>query len=341
VSKLLSGSGLSIALECAWAYHQNSKYPDAIRDDAAEDGTRVHEVIATKLTPGAESRPLRPELACKAARALEWLEREGIAVVGVERAFAYRPSDRSARVLGDNIGREYEAHGLDAQNEIPLTVDLVGRRRDGTYVVVDWKNDALQYNIEPASESLQLGLGAYCVAKVTHARTVDGVYAFVGADDVATDTETFNGMNFLRVLGRTEQAWTNSKRSLAPVEGSHCRYCPALGACPKTKERLGELSEDKSIVWTTEYVSDENDVKMILAVTAMEKSIEAIRTALKQRAEAKGGVINLGNGKAWTKIVVQTKGFNKRKAEELLGERISECITTTEQERFVQKKVKE
>lgn len=343
MSRTLSGSALGIAVECGWAYHKDSAYPEAPRDDAAKDGTTFHDGINARLTPGAALPMMRPELAAKARAAVAWLESEGIAVVASERSYAYRPSDRSVRVLGDNINREYEAHGLDVNNEIPFTVDLVGRRRDGTYVVVDWKNDALQGFLEPAGDSLQLGMAAYAVAQSMLARQVDAVYAFVGADEVRSDVGSHNGFSLLRILGRAEQAWTNTKRKSEPVDGSHCRYCPALGACPKTKANLSELSETlpegKGITWTTEYISDENDAKMVLSLTAMEKAVENIRDALKERARAKGGLA-LPNGKVWQLSVRSRSSFDKAKAEELLGDRFAECVRSIEYETFVQKKVK-
>lgn len=337
MSRILSGSALTIAAACGWAYRESSIYPEVPRDEAASDGDTVHANIQARLTPGMAVPSIRPELMMKARQAVDWLRAERIVPMACEAAYAFRPSDRSVRHLGDNINREYEKHGLDQKNEIPLTVDLVGRRWDGTYVVVDWKSEHLEGHLEPAEDSLQLGLAAYCVAKLVHARTVEAVYAFTAADQVRTDWVRHNGMSLLRVLGRTDQAWANSKRNSLPVDGEHCRYCPALGACPKTKESLGALPEGQGITWTTEYVSDENDAKMVQSITAMEKAIENIREALKARALEKGGIY-LGNGKVWKQVVSQRTTFDKRKAEELLGERIAECTGKIEVAQFRQVK---
>jgi hypothetical protein len=345
VSRLLSGSGVAIAAECGWAYHADSEYTEAPRDEEATEGQEVHDGIAMRLTPGAEYKALRPELAAKVQQALAWLAEEKIAVLGVERAFAYKPSDKSVRVLGDNIDRKYEEHGLDPATEIPFSVDLVGRRADGTYVVVDWKNEFLQGHLEPAADSLQLGLAAHALARTMSARQVDVVYAFIAPDQVSAEWASHNGLSLLRVLGRTEQAWLNSKRRRLPVQGAHCRYCPALGACPETRAQFGNIAEEqlpdvpKGIVWSTEYVSDENDALLAMNGTAMEKAVERIRAALKERARARGG-IDLPNGKFYGLNVSSRSTFNKKKAEELLGDRFAECVGRIEVESFIQMKRK-
>lgn len=329
MSRLVSGSALGIAVECGWAYHKESEYPERPTTSEASDGTLVHGGL-----DGVSKPKLRPELMATVAQAQEYLERRGIQILAREITYACRVSDRSIRVLGDHLSRAYVENGLDPETEIPITLDLVGRDPDGAFVVVDYKTGQRDY-VTPADENLQLGLGALCVASAYQVRKIKVVNLFVSPGGCYSDECELGTIHLMKVQNAVDKAWINTKKRLPTAPGEHCRFCPALGACPSTKAALAEVAptETQGVVFTTEFVSLENDQKLVTLLPMMEKALDTIKDALKTR-----GPVPLPNGKVWKAVVSQRKSLSKDKVAELLGDRIEECYSTIEVESYRQVK---
>jgi hypothetical protein len=329
MSRLLSGSALGIAVECGWAYHKDSSYPEPQQTDAASDGTDVHAVLA------GESVSVRPELMATVGQTREWLAKRGITILAREITYACKVTDRSIRVLGDHLNRKYLEAGLDPEYEIPITLDVVGRDQDGAFVVLDYKTGQRDY-VAPAESNLQLGLGALCVASAYQTRKVRVMNLFVAPTGCYADEATLGAVHLMQVQQAVDKAWLNTKKRLPTVPGEQCRFCPGLGACPSTQENLGQLApvigtELYGVTFTSQHVSTENDAKLAILIPMMEKALEKIKDALKTRAP-----IQLPNGKVWKAVVSSRSNLNKSKVEELLGPRIAECYTTVEVESYRQ-----
>ena len=161
----------------------------------------------------------------------------------------------------------------------------------------------------------------------------DGVYPrryFANADKLA---------EALREI----DAQFRARASLEAKAGEHCRYCPALGACPETGRAVQAATVSWSgerkvelparAVFTTEFVSKENDARLVEEISAIKKMLESVEDALKERAKLAGGVV-LPSGKIWKPVLCRRTALDREKVEEYLGDQLPSYMKTTEYEQF-------
>lgn len=155
----------------------------------------------------------------------------------LELALAWDPDTGRGRVLGRNIGREYEAAGADRTREYVGSFDFAGKHALGHGVLVDWKSG---WQTIRARDSWQLLGGAVFLADTFGLADVVASHLYVReGQDPKWDTVEFDALALdraralLRELAaklRAEAA--REVRTVAVREGEHCRYCPAFRACP-------------------------------------------------------------------------------------------------------------
>ncbi len=259
-SKHISPSSLGRAAACA-----RSEAMPHVHDSspAARKGTVAHKFLADCLEHG---RELALGMAAD-PEDIDWLS--GIDVERLpafdpkgyepEVAIAYHPVTSKARVLGKNLSRA-EARALAADDELVGIIDVLGTTADAA-VAHDYKT-GWGY-VDPAESNWQLRTYALFAARLLG--KTEAIYAVIRVrdnGDVWFDTAHMDELDLitheqavLDLLTTRERVRSDTKlgrwEALPPlVEGRHCRYCPALHACPAKVNAIrviGTPMEDTSL----------------------------------------------------------------------------------------------
>lgn len=223
----LSASKAALLKECPYAFRESTPWLEE-RGRAAINGDRFHKAIATYITTGK-----RPDT----GRSLKWLEErldhaeqwvDANKTTGwrVEVAYAYDPAAGTGRVLGYDIGREYEKHGK-LPHEIGGSADIAGIIGD-VVTVDDWKTGrAITDSVWEQMSWLGLfaarATGAWRARlRVLHATD----YGVITYERTLSDVALWHVAERLRLdVGAIDDAW--------PTAGEHCdsNYCPARAGC--------------------------------------------------------------------------------------------------------------
>ena len=221
---------------------------------------------------------------------------------------AYNVSTGVAREVSRD-GRDY----LDlSPAEIPCTADVVGTLGDSVYVG-DYKTGN-GWLPDPA-DSWQLLLGALCASII--AGKDSAVVEYVKLVDptnprkLRAELGFFDLQDFAR---RLRELWTrvatmraNVERvglgNIRPVEGPHCRYCPAFDACPKKRNLLanvesGALDHDVRITWAD--ITPANAAQCYRQFLTVDQLAKRMRSAI--YAYAGREPIDLGDGRMFGKV---------------------------------------
>ena len=234
-----------------------------------------------------------------------------------EPAFAIDVATGAARLIGSRLNRNYGELG---QDEIALTTDWV-RVDDDSVEVGDLKTGYAGHVAHPR-ENLQLQAAAYAAAKVNGKRLAIAKILIAREDEFVPLFARFEGDWMEGLLVELREIHFRTRLPSPAVAGEHCQYCPALGACPQTQQ-LAVIEGGPQ--WSTQSISPENDALMVIHLPMLEKAVEAIKDALKQRAP-----IQLPNGKIWKETFRTTRVLDKQKVEALLGARYPECLREIE-----------
>lgn len=321
----LTGSKLPLARHCRWWLRDDAKYPELPRSKAADDGVSNHRLLAQLVDTGLHDEPNPGQLELMRHAREFWGNRRGRAEV----TFGLDAAGGTAREIGAHLERNYPEKRTPG--EIFLTVDAV-ELYERLATVTDWKTGYTQ--VDPPDDNLQLlaGGAAAMLAHGTDGAVLEIAHATNGGcfprRYVASPLVLYQAMNEIAHI----QAGIPGSRA---KPGEHCRFCPALGGCPETGEMIGRISASP-VQWTTEFVSEENDRLLVQELSAVKKMVEAIEDSLKQRV-GRGG-IHLPNGKVWKAIVCERESLSKKKVEQILGHRISECMEVITYEQFRQVK---
>ncbi len=180
-------------------------------------------------------------------RLIDWRKLCGdLEGIEVEVAYAIDVRARTARVLGTNIGRDYEGAAARAGQplgewEVPGSLDITGRRRvDPLRVVIDTKS-----GFQGVTAVEDNGQGLF-FASVFHLlegaeQVMVRMAKMKPSGDVWNDVTTFGAWKVDEYLDTLEDALERSKESrrvyLAGgtpevMTGSHCTYCSSMSACP-------------------------------------------------------------------------------------------------------------
>ena len=295
--------------------------------DAAQRGTLFHSSMAAALSgviPTADGS----ENTRMVRAALEWLACEfpGADTVGVEDAYVYDLS--LGRVIRTAKNREY---GHLAPQEVGGTVDLVQFCTDAPFAgldsqipepsipelqVRDWKTGS-PHNTQRAAENDQMLTLALLV--VRHLgnwdRDVRVALDFVSVDGVESDEAIVTQWDL-----DAHEAWLRdvAKRipTSAPATGSHCKWCPAQGSCPATREAaelvVAETPARRRLPLVTnagDFEGVEHAAWQYETVRAAEAMISRMKEALTSFADASGG-IPLPNGKTYMRSVTSRESVN-------------------------------
>jgi Protein of unknown function (DUF2800) len=152
-----------------------------------------------------------------------------------ELAFAWHSETGAVRVLGSDIGRDYQTDPA----EIPGTADVV-QLEPGACRVDDYKSGFLE--VTPAAANLQLGALALCAARVSGASEVTvrirKITESATFEDDSAVLDVFALAEVEKLLKETVRHVHTALRLVRAkampnvTEGEWCRWCPARLACP-------------------------------------------------------------------------------------------------------------
>mgnify|MGYP000904104801 FL=1 len=231
-----TGSGIERAMNCAAAsvlprvWSESSTY--------AQRGTAIHahlERLAHGM-PEAESLALVDIEHRDAAATIDTASLADDLTLSPEVALAYKPADDTARLIGQGLARDYSTVGLD---EIPLTIDLAGRRQDHG-VVRDYKTG--HRNVTRAGTNWQMIGAALAVSRAFDLDDMEAEVIYVRPGrDVYRDTARLTGLELAGAAAELRALMPRVERDRAsmaagehvePTEGSWCQYCPSKWTCP-------------------------------------------------------------------------------------------------------------
>lgn len=158
-----------------------------------------------------------------------------------ELALCYDIATDTARVIGENVGRQY---GKLGDSEIALSLDITGQEGNRTYVY-DIKTGFTA--VSPPSLNWQLRVGA-----LAHSRAFRTNCATVGITSTKglypyTETADFDEMDLDGFASELQGALAKWKGEPKFTTGSHCAYCPAMNSCPAMTGLVkGVINKDKA-----------------------------------------------------------------------------------------------
>jgi len=225
-----------------------------------------------------------------------------------ELAFAFDVHSGIARVLGENIGRNYAAAGR-VETEMAGSADLVGLTPE-TVVVIDYKTG--RQPVTRCRDNWQMrGLAVFAARALGRSRAQAAV---LYVDDEGTprydwaEWDAFDLDGFASELqGLGEDAFYASAvlATGKPVPGglrtgSHCKYCPALTTCPAQGAFVRQLvaTPTETLAELEAGLKDDETARAVFErVEAVEAVIKKAKAALYDRACSRP--IPLGNGEVF------------------------------------------
>lgn len=242
-----------------------------------------------------------------ARQACEDFDVENIPAGGhFELALAWDFAAGKGRVLGENLGRAYEAAGADRSKEYVLSIDFGGVRQDRVGIIVDWKTG---WTVKRAKDSWQLKLGAVAVADMHGLEEVVVAHLYLrNGTEPRWDIYEIDALELAAIrkaLRALAQQLTDRRPTGVLVEGEHCRYCPAFKACPAKTSHMRALAvmmqDDPPNLTGLPAVVEGREIdgaRARAAVLLLERYDAAAKQAWKELEEyARMHPIDLGDGR--------------------------------------------
>lgn len=277
---------------------------------AAERGTNIHAFLEVAFNQGRETALERfaPELpGIDVARALDlallWADLcDGLA----EATFAFDPATQSARLLGTSLGRQYENTG-EGGNYIWGTADFVARHADTRQlVIVDYKTGLLPIDAATNQQLAFLALAAHLhydsedvIARIVQIRE-DSTFHFNERHYTAAQLREYGAKlgELLQVISVFAN-WHESGKTLPVNIGEHCKYCPAIAACPATASVFQKLQwatdKDAIAAWKVAQLNAQEAGALWERLQLIKKAMDVQDAAL--REYARENVLEISDGK--------------------------------------------
>ncbi|MCX6951320.1 MAG: PD-(D/E)XK nuclease family protein, partial [Verrucomicrobia bacterium] len=226
-------------------------------------------------------------------------------VAASEVAFAFDVTSGEARVLGENIGREYAKAGR-TPTDIAGSADLVGLTADAV-VVIDYKTG--RQPVTRCADNWQMRALSVMAARALGRSRAQAAVLYVDDDGrprydwASWDAFDLDGFaSELQGLGQdviyARELVAAGKPSPGGLRtGSHCRYCPALTTCPAQGAFVRQLvaTPTETLAELEAGIQDDATARAVFErIEAVEAVIKKAKAALYDRACTRP--IPLGNG---------------------------------------------
>lgn len=223
----MSASRAALLGACAYPFREGSPWEDKPGRGAIQ-GDEFHKLMVpiVRTLDGAIPGKASKWLERRMVHAMSWVTTNAVSGWKAEAAFAYDPHAGTGRLLGYDIGREYEKHGK-LPHEIAGSADIAWLSGD-TVEIRDWKTGrTIGAGCESQMEWLALfaarAMGAWYARAVALHVTETGV----------VETEWFFDDLQLWRIAEQIQIDVNAIEDAWPTAGSHCDncYCPSRAGC--------------------------------------------------------------------------------------------------------------
>jgi hypothetical protein len=320
--RLPSASSIKLAMTCP----ASATLPQVGQvSEATELGTDVHEflrLVGSGKTV-AEALEQVPESSRAECRAVDVDAIPTLRDVRQEVAFVFNPWTGNSKILGENIGRDYERHGWVPTEEYPGTADrvgyVVGGQYDGWLCVDDYKTGNA-YTVERANRNWQLKHLAVAASKALNERRVlVGIVRTKGR--ISVDYHPMEELD-LDLAGQEllmlAEFIRTGKAQKKLVTGSHCTYCPAFNSCPTQTALLRKLSNapELTVEGVVEALTNGDAAFAYGRYRAIKAAMSKMESAFRMYAER--NPIVLDNGKVF--------GPTSKALEELDGRVVFETL---------------
>jgi hypothetical protein len=234
-------------------------------------------------------------------RLIDWQKLCGdLENIECEVAYAVDVRARTARLLGHNLGRDYEGAAARAgqplgEYEIPGSLDLTGRYRGTRRRVVRDLKSGYQ-DVTPTEENGQVLFFAAVFYLLEGENEIDcAISKLKPSGDIWHDTATFDAWAIDEFLDKLEGALDASKeakrvylRGSMPdfSEGPWCGHCSAADACPPKNRLARSMAGDLSAIdgKIESMTSADAGRAYEIAHDRVAPVLERILSALKERA---------------------------------------------------------
>ncbi len=227
--KRVTASRAALIGACAFPFRDGSPWEDSVGRSAVM-GQDFHDRIAPVVDvslPAVEKPITTKWLRERLLHAADWIEKNRVSGWRAEVAYAYDPQTNSGRILGYNIGREYEKHGK-LPHEIAGSADI-GWLSGDTACVDDWKTGR---TVGAAAEAQLEWLGLFA-ARATGAWNAQVRALHVSDFGVTVAHEAFLDDVALWRIAEQLRADTDAVADAWPTPSAACDncYCPARAGC--------------------------------------------------------------------------------------------------------------
>ncbi|HXN31735.1 MAG TPA: hypothetical protein VN894_07740, partial [Polyangiaceae bacterium] len=245
-----------------------------------------------------------PEAYRDTCRQIDWHKLCGdLAEIETEVSYALDVRARTARVLGTNLGRDYEGAARRAGQplgpwEIPGSLDITGRRKlDKMRVVVDTKS-----GFQDVTEAAENGQARFFASVFMLLEGDDEIMVRMAklkpSGDVWNDVAVFKALDCDEYMDTLEAGLERSKqdRRLYLAGGTPdvypsadtCQYCPAFDACPSkvalARSMLSDLMSIRGRVQT--MTQEERGFAWEKAHDVVKPLLNVVLEALKEAARS-------------------------------------------------------
>jgi hypothetical protein len=279
---------------------------------AAERGSAIHAYLRDAMVLGKEQalEKVAPDLLgeCDAID-LDAIDEVlgGGAPVGAqlffEPALVYDTANDTARVIGENIGRNY---GELKPTEIPMSLDVL-RVLETRIIIIDYKTGVTAMTPEQSFTQAVGAARAFDKSEVTvYAMYLqnDGSWRWTRTDYNAFDLDAHaDEIRNANLAVQRQQAKYDAGQTVDVNTGDHCKWCPAQLACPSVTALVPMLSKELGAPNETQLIAPERLGVLYAQAEQLEKTMQAFRERVE--AIAKVSPIPLPNG--GTLKEVQTK----------------------------------
>ena len=257
----------------------------------AERGTAVHAFIVDARARGRDAALDAIEIGAPHRRLCEAMPLDRMPTGGRhELALAWSAATDTARLLGENIGRNYPA--LDPA-EFAGTADLAGLIEPDLGGVWDWKSGYRR--LGPARESWQLRFNALALSRYLSCSRVRAAFWYLRDDGLlAEDAHEFNAIeladfadDLAQLIQRIAHVDEQVRAEQVPTvsEGPWCDYCGAVSACPaKTALARALVVESANLEQRITSLTIEDAGRAWAKLRAFEAIAKRIKAGLQQFA---------------------------------------------------------
>lgn len=318
------------ALERAFACPPSTFLPQVNEsNEDADRGSEIHKFVRNVAAgmPIATALLLVPKEHQAVCQGIDFARVCGdLSNVRAEVSYAIDVERSEVRELGINLGRKYPPR---RPAEFAGTNDIEGRRIDDVEVVGDVKTGEL---VTPCRDNPQMKFHARARQLATGASEVEGRLIYIRRDGkVMLDCHTFRAFELetfqdeaVFFIERREAARARYEATgqVTVSTGDHCKYCPAMTACPRyvalARSMVVDVVELGTDVAARGFVTMTPEQMGIAwaKLTDIGRVHDQIKEGLK--AMAKQGSFPLPNGKMVRMIEFARSDFSREKAFELM-----------------------